>query len=185
MQRRVWPDAGCSLPEDKAALRCAALRHGRGRTAPNEQRRRCLLPLTPSFTVSHDDSRLSLPVRSGHEPFSPSQLYNLTLPVPPHFNYSPVIPRYQLVKTPTSTFLSKPPPRLSESPSSHFPKTPIAPASHVDGPKHSVSPRPARSAPPAERIAARTGEQQRQTVTAPTAGCRWPQPPPCRPRLPK
>ena len=101
VQRRVWHDAGCSLPEDKAA--CAALRNGRRRTAPNEQRRRRLLPLTPSFTVSHDDSRLSLPVRSGHEPFSPSQLYNLTLPVPPHYNYSPVIPRYQLIKTPTST----------------------------------------------------------------------------------
>ena len=85
------------------AARCpkTRLRHRRGRTAPNEQRRRLTLPLTPSFTVSHDDSRLSLPVRSGHEPFSPSQLYNLTLSVPPH--HSLVIPRYQLIKAPTST----------------------------------------------------------------------------------
>jgi hypothetical protein len=90
---------GLTLAARCPKTRLRRLRHGRGRTTPNERRRRRLSPLTPSFTVPHDDSRLSLPVRSGHEPFSPSQLYNLTLSVPPH--YSPVIPRYQLINTPT------------------------------------------------------------------------------------
>lgn len=80
-------------------LRCpntrlrVGLRHHRWRNRPSNDH--VPLPLHSSSTVSHDNLRLSLLVRSGYEPFTLAHLLNLTLSVLQH--HSLVVPRRQLI----------------------------------------------------------------------------------------
>ena len=87
----AWPSSGCDArcPKNKAA------------PTPHSHRRRNRQRLSPplshsSSTVSHDDLRLSLLLRSGYEHSTLSQPHNHASSDPLN---GPVLPRQQLIST--------------------------------------------------------------------------------------